>query len=95
MVFIAVSEIASAQNNYPDNMVEADCSTDVEPMNWGVQVHWSSNANVVSNLNIPLVGDLDNDGHPDILCFSLPGQSSYSGQGNIDNQMLVFDGVTK
>lgn len=94
-VFVAVSETAPAQNNYPDNMVEADCSTDVEPMNWGVQVHWSSNANVVSNLNIPLVGDLDNDGHPDILCFSLPGQSSYSGQGNIDNQMLVFDGVTK
>ena len=83
-----------AQTLLPDNMVEADCFTEVDAMDWGVQVHWSSSANTVSNLNTPLVGDLDGDGHPDILCFSLPGQSSYSGQGNIDNQMLVFDGVT-
>ena len=87
--------IVQAQVVLPDNMEEADCSTEVDAMNWGVQVHWSSNANVVSNLNIPLVGDLDNDGHPDILCFSLPGQISYSSQGTVDNQMLVFDGVTK
>ena len=87
--------VSHAQVVLPDNMVQADCSTDVDAMSWGVNVHWSSASNVVSNLNIPLVGDLDGDGHPDILCFSLPGQSSYSGQGNINSQILVFDGVTK
>ena len=86
--------ISHAQVVLPDNMEEADCVTDVESMTWGVVNAWSSNT-IVSNLNIPLVGDLDGDGHPEVLCFSLAGQSSYSGQGNIDNQMLVFDGVTK
>lgn len=83
-----------AQATLPDNMVEAECMAEVESMDWGVQVHWSSST-VVSNFNIPLVGDLDNDGHPEILCFSLAGQSSYPNQGNIVSQLLVFDGVTK
>ena len=84
----------SGQSNLPDNIEVADCVTEVQSMTWGVMNSWSSST-IVSNLNIPLVGDLDGDGHPEILCFSLAGQSSYSGQGNIDNQMLVFDGVTK
>jgi len=84
----------SGQSDLPDNIEVADCVTDVESMTWGVVNSWSSNT-IVSNLNIPLVGDLDGDGHPEILCFSLSGQSSYPNQGSIDNQMLVFDGVTK
>jgi len=97
MVFIAVSEIASAQNNYPDNMVEADCTTDAESMTWGVVNAWSSST-IVSNLNTPLVGDLDGDGHPDILCFSLAGQSHYAYDGyigNVGSELLVYDGVTQ
>ena len=84
----------SGQNYLPDNIVPANCTTDVEPMDWGVQIDWSSNT-IVSNHNIPLVGDLDGDGHPEILCFSLSGQTGITNIGNIDNQMLVFDGVTK
>ena len=96
MVLILLVEFVCAQS-LPDNMVPSDCSTDVEAMTWGVQNSWSSST-VVSNLNIPLVGDLDGDGHPEILCFSLNGQTSNTehwGQGNLDNQMLVYDGVTK
>ena len=85
--------VSYAQVVLPDNMVEADCTTEVESMDWGVVNSWSSGT-IVSNLNIPLVGDLDGDGHPEVLCFSLSGQSSYSGQGNINSQALVFDGVT-
>ena len=84
-----------AQVILPDNMEDADCSTEVDAMDWGVQVHWSSSVNTVSNLNIPLVGDLDDDGHPEILCFSFAGQSYTPGYGDFDNQLLVFDGVTK
>jgi len=96
LVGVLLAHPALAQN-LPDNIVSSDCSTEVEAMSWGVTNAWSS-SNIVSNLNIPLVGDLDGDGHPEILCFSLNGQTSNTehwGQGNLDNQMLVFDGVTK
>ena len=85
-----------AQTVLPDNMVEADCSTEAESMTWGVENAWSSSA-IVSNLNIPLVGDLDGDGHPEIVCFSLAGQSHYVNDGYIGNvgfELLVYDGVT-
>ena len=81
-----------AQTLLPDNMEDAECTTEVESMDWGVQVHWSS-ATTVSNFNIPLVGDLDGDGHPEVVCFALDGDYSYDPRKN--NQLLVFDGVTK
>ena len=85
-----------AQSTLPDNMMEANCSMDVESMDWGVVNAWSS-PTIVSNLNIPLVGDLDGDGHPEIVCFSLAGQSHYANDGwlgNVGYEMLVYDGVT-
>ena len=83
-----------AQATLPDNMVEAECMAEVESMARGVVNAWSSSS-IVSNLNTPLVGDLDGDGHPEILCFSLAGQFSFPNQGWIDDQLLVYDGVTK
>lgn len=91
---IAVDSVFVIVNTYPDNVDSADCTVASAEHDWGVQIGWSSGT-VVSNLNIPLVGDLDGDGHPEVVCFSLAGQSSYSGQGNINSEILVFDGVTK
>ena len=89
--------IGSAQTDYlPDNMDSVGCSITPESMTWGVMNAWSSPA-VVSNLNIPLVGDLDGDGHPEIVCFSLAGQSHYLNDGytgNVGFELLVYDGVT-
>ena len=92
---VVLAHPALAQN-LPDNIVSSDCSAEVEAMSWGVTNAWSSNT-IVSNLNIPLVGDLDEDGHPEIVCFSLAGQSHYMNDGyngNVGYEMLVFDGVT-
>lgn len=83
---------ASGQSDLPDNIEVADCVTDVESMTWGVVNSWSSTP-IVSNLNIPLVGDLDGDGHPEILCFAKDGDINSDPRKN--NKMLVFDGVTK
>ena len=79
-------------NNLPDNIDSADCVFFPEGTEWGIEVGWSS-ANIVSNLNIPLVGDLDGDSHPEIICFSRNGDSPNAP--NTNNQILVFDGVTK
>ena len=76
----------------PDNIDSANCVFYPTATEWGIEVGWSS-ASMVSNLNIPLVGDLDNDGHPEIICFSMEGESP--NNPNTDNQILVFDGVTK
>ena len=76
---VVLAHPALAQN-LPDNIVSSDCSAEVEAMSWGVTNAWSSNT-IVSNLNIPLVGDLDEDGHPEIVCFSLAGQSHYMNDG--------------
>lgn len=95
MVQILLVKFVCGQS-LPDNIVPSDCSTEVEAMSWGVTNAWSS-SNIVSNLNIPLVGDLDGDGHPEIVCFSLAGQSHYMNDGyngNVGYEMLVFDGVT-
>ena len=82
---------ARCQIYMPDNIVEADCSMEVGAMNWGVHNVWSSNA-VVSNYNIPLVGDLDGDGHPEVVCFAHDGD--YFQDPRKNDQLLVFDGVT-
>ena len=76
----------------PDNVDSADCVFFPEGTEWGIEVGWSS-SNIVSNLIIPLVGDLDGDNHPEIVCFSRNGDSPNTP--NTNNQILVFDGVTK
>ena len=78
MVFIAVSEIASAQNNYPDNMVEADCTTEVEAMDWGI-VQGSSSQSLSHMYAQPFIGDIDHDGQSEIVTvgyFDSPHTSS-------------------
>ena len=88
-----IVDFTCLNNNLPDNIDSANCVFFPTATEWGIKVGWSSE-NIVSNLNIPLVGDLDNDGHPEIICFSMGGD--YPGTPSAsNNQILVFDGVTK
>ena len=76
----------------PDNMEMTDCTTEADAMAWGISNQWSSSA-IVSNYNIPLVGDLDGDGHPEVVCFAHAGD--YFQDPRKNDQILVFDGVTQ
>lgn len=91
-IFISIEEVFDPETNLPDNIDSANCVFFPEGTEWGIEVGWSS-ASIVSNLNSPFVGDLDNDGHPEIICFSMEGDSPSIPSTN--NQILVFDGVTK
>ena len=67
-----------AQNVLPDNMVEADCSTDVEAMSWGI-VQGASSQPLSHMYAQPYIGDIDNDGQSEIVTvgyYNLPRQAS-------------------
>ena len=77
----------------PDNMDSVSCVFFPENVDWGVRVGWSSES-IASNFNIPLVGDLDDDGNPEIVCCSQNGDMHIEPY-RYNDELLVFDGVTK
>ena len=76
----------------PDNVDDARCSMMQPATSWSIRNSWSSGGGV-SNHNTPMVGDLDDDGNPEIMCFGSSGETDNNGL--LDNTILVYDGVTK
>lgn len=77
----------------PDNINVVNCDVLPEGNEWSVKIGWSSES-IACNFNIPLVGDLDDDGNPEIVCCSKNGNGS-NGDHTNNNEFLVFDGVSK
>ena len=78
-----------AQNpQLPDNIQTANCTFAPQATEWGIVEKWSSTVNV-STLVIPMVGDINGDGTPEIVCFAPSGSDFY----NV-NTVLVFDTQT-
>ena len=80
--------------NMPDNVMDIDCSFYPDGAAWTIVNEWSSDRSVkpVSNLVAPLVGDLDGDGTPEIVCFGATDQSTTLPYRV--KELLVFDGAT-
>ena len=66
MMFVSAWAMAQAQVMLPDNMEEADCSTEVEAMNWGI-VQGNSSQSLSHMYAQPYIGDIDNDGQSEIV----------------------------
>lgn len=77
----------------PDNIDTVECAVSIEGSVWDVKIGWSSDE-IVSNHNIPLVGDLNDDGIPEIVCFTKNGDSHIPPY-RYNNEIIVFDGFTK
>ncbi|MDO5342883.1 MAG: FG-GAP-like repeat-containing protein, partial [Bacteroidia bacterium] len=92
VVYLTLTVIENSPIPLPDNVDTADCVYFPGGTDWNIKIDWSSDP-VVSNLNTPFVGDLDNDGHPEVICFSKNSDSSTDPRTN--RQILVFDGVTR
>ena len=75
----------------PDNILDSDCNTPLEGFEWGIREDWSSGDNIYCRIN-PLVGDLDDDGIPEIVCFDMLGNSSSQTAAKTIN---VYDGRDK
>lgn len=69
----------------PDNIQSANCTFAPEATEWGITEKWSSTDNISTLIN-PLVGDINNDGIPEIVCFAPSGSDFYNA-----NMILVFN----
>ena len=81
MVFVAVSETVPAQNNYPDNIMNTDCTSDVQQQPWDAHVLMS--ANDIHCYYVPLVGDIDGDGIVEIVAGKAVTNDHYTTQVGI------------
>ena len=88
MVFAMTATDILAQGTLPDNVQNSDCTYTPEAFQWGITEKWSSSLNV-STLLIPMVGDVDGDAIPEIVCFAPSGDDYYNA-----NTVLMFDSQT-
>ncbi len=86
--FVLTATDILAQGTLPDNVQTSDCNYTPEAFQWGITEKWSSEVNV-STLLIPMVGDVDGDEIPEIVCFAPSGDDYYNA-----NTVLMFDSQT-
>lgn len=78
---IGLCNYAQAQVTLPDNMVEANCTTDAMQQPWDAQVlHSTSN---IHCYYVPLVGDIDGDGITEIVAGKTVTNDHYTTQVGI------------
>ena len=73
----------------PDNVDSATCTVASIGHDWGIEMDWASEV-MVSPLVIPLVGDINGDHIPEIICFAPNNSYTYWGS----TQVLVFNTLT-
>ena len=88
VVFAMATKDIVAQGTLPDNVQNSDCTYTPEAFQWGITEKWSSEVSV-STLLIPMVGDVDGDATPEIVCFAPSGDDYYNA-----NTVLMFDSQT-
>ena len=66
MLCAHVLTCAEAQIVLPDNIVEADCTMEVDAMDWGI-VQGISSQPLSHMYAQPFIGDIDNDGQSEIV----------------------------
>ena len=100
---VLVKAGASTETDYPDNVDQELCSFPVESTQWSIAIddmmgHGNSFDSICTLIS-PLVGDLDGDGIPEIVCFATRNASSSTidGSGNPGTKVksvVVYDGQT-
>lgn len=73
----------------PDNVDSATCTVASIGHDWGIGIDWSSET-MVSPLVIPLVGDINGDQVPEIVCLAPNDNHTYYGS----TKVLVFNTLT-
>ncbi|MDR0799542.1 MAG: FG-GAP-like repeat-containing protein, partial [Dysgonamonadaceae bacterium] len=86
-------------DNKPDVIRDEACAVTPPAMVWGIQIDWKSAKTNVSFLVNPMVGDMDGDGIPEIVCFSNISESGIptadTGPSVGLRTVYVYDGKSK
>ena len=88
---IVTLHLTATATDLPDNILESDCNVPLQGFEWGIREDWSSEDNIYCRIN-PLVGDLDDDGIPEIVCFDMMGNDPSQTAAKTIN---VYDGRDK
>ncbi|MCR5659258.1 MAG: T9SS type A sorting domain-containing protein [Bacteroidales bacterium] len=83
-VYLGTPEIS-----LPDNIDSAACTVLSIGHNWGIEMDWSS-TEYVSPLVIPLVGDINGDAVPEIVCFAPDNGYNFYGV----TEVKVYNSIT-
>ncbi|KWW39064.1 MAG: hypothetical protein F083_2024, partial [bacterium F083] len=92
-----------SQTVRPDNIDSVDCAFTPSPTDWSIRLDAvlgsGPSGDSICTLINPLVGDLDGDGIPEIVCFSTRNynNTAFSGGGNPGSRVknvVVYDGRT-
>jgi len=87
--------LSIAHHTFPDNISDADCFVEPPATVWGIKNAYNLTATgQVSNWMIPFVGDLDDDGIPEIVCWGMEN-NYYSGNLAELRTILIYDGKTR
>lgn len=92
LFFVCTSCTLLAQNGLPDNMDTVYCYGAPQVQSWNIRCDWSSDDIVSTNSNV-LVGDLDGDGHPELVAYGFSFMLNLHPV-SLHKTLLVFDGVT-
>ena len=87
-ILLGSGNLVGQVRELPDNIQNANCTFAPEATQWGIVEDWSSTEST-STLVIPLVGDINGDGIPEIVCFAPLGSDYY----NV-NTVQVFNSQT-
>ncbi|MDR1758709.1 MAG: gliding motility-associated C-terminal domain-containing protein [Bacteroidales bacterium] len=79
----------------PDNIIDTICYGTPPAFPWGIEPLWTSSVSGISPYISPLVGDLNNDGIPEIVCFGNANRYTIpnSNGATASRTMFVFNGA--
>ena len=83
----------------PDNIDTSECFGQVSGFTWAIKEAWRSTQDSVDLYASPLVGDLDGDGIPEIVCFTNANRKRIVAAPNTNNTpcvntIAIYDGKT-
>jgi hypothetical protein len=94
ILFGCTKTLTIVHHKLPDNVSDADCYVEPDPINFSIKPLVSTSTNDLNVLTTPLVGDVDNDGEIEILLPTRLSNNSAEVIGSITELRIYGVNVT-